>query len=106
MRNRYPGGSPKYLTTSGLRSRRCCVCKGEKKFGSVDRSLPPQIYHPFVSPAGGCRSPLIGVWSPVSTANPTLECSGAGVKLAPYCSQVAICSTSVGSPIFFHPFRI
>ena len=94
FKNLYPGGSPKYLIASGHHSGKCSIWSGRKKSGSSENSSPAQMYHPDVSPAGGCRSPLIGC-NPFFTfkAIPTFKNGGVSKKGALYFSQIIFCSS-------------
>ncbi len=72
-KNLQPGGRPRNRIASGQRSERCWVCNGAKKAGSCESSSPHQMYHPFVSPVGGCLRPFIGIFPWVAIAKPNFD---------------------------------
>src|SRR5688572_567420 len=95
IRNRQPGGKPRYLRTAGHQSERCSTCNGLKKSGPEDSS-PAQMYHPAVSPCGACRNPFSGIRpSRTLSATPTLNAAAVGQYATPYRWQTFFCSSSV-----------
>lgn len=63
IRNRKPGGSPRYLIISGFNSVKCLMQYGLKKLGSSEKLSPDQMYHPVVPFSMECLNPLIGIKS-------------------------------------------
>jgi hypothetical protein len=97
-RKRHPGGRPRKRIAAGHHSSRCSTCSGTKKSGSLLSSSPAQMYQPVVSPAGGCRRPLIGrTPSRTFRAIPTLSHGNDATNATPYRRQTSFCARVVSS---------